>query len=126
VRPYTRQPSSLKYYGYPRRMVPKLKAFSHVSTARPPKSESFLFDHFQAANMPALKSSLFFKSNDLGGYSSGPAKRNFGPFTYDQYNPNPKYHVWLHYLRHTPSLQGARSERDQFKRTPTSLCTFPQ
>ena len=54
-------------------------------------------------NTSALKSSLFIKSNDLGGYCSGPAKRILGPFTQAQYNRKPKYQVWQYYLWHTPS-----------------------
>jgi hypothetical protein len=74
---------------------------------------------------PALKSSLLVKSNNLGGYCSGPAKRIFGPLlrTNTIQSPNSTFGS---VTCDTPPLRegGARSKRDRFKRTPTSLCTF--
>jgi len=46
-----------------------------------PKAHLSPFAVYEQQNMPALKSSHFAKSNDLGGYCSGPVERSFDPFT---------------------------------------------
>jgi hypothetical protein len=72
-----------------------------------------------------LKSSLFTKSNDLGGYYSGPAKRILGPLLRPNTIQSPNFTFGI-IACNIPSLRegGARSKRDRFKQTLTSLCTF--